>query len=441
MQSPPRPPSSALLAIAAASLLVATGAPAQEATRRGLQVEASGRATTLVGGTFPGQEKGVGLQGAARYLWPSGVSLAAGILYAEPNDLTLPAAHPRRHLEEFGGYAEARLQLPGSESLRPFSGLRAGWRSVRSETDGAADGSGVAGSLLAGVEAWPAERVGLRLAGVVSAMSLDGFPADRTSAASGWSLEFGVSYFLGSVDGDGDGVADPRDECPGTPTGLAVGADGCPPDGDGDGVVDARDRCPDTGAGLTAAADGCVPDTDADGVPDGRDACPETPPGSGVGARGCRPDGDDDGVPDAVDRCPGTRPGAGVDAEGCSEVRAGLREGRFAIAGLPFRSGGIQVDDPLERALEEAGRELRRDEGLRLEVRVQTDTVGTADYNRDLSRRLARAAREYLLDRFPGVDPARVTATGIGEEPPEGEDAGNRVVLVVRSGEGEGGSR
>lgn len=460
------------LALLAAAVLAADS-PAQELGRRGFQAESSFRVATLVGGTFPGEEIGYGLQGAVRHLWPSGVSLAVGGVYDEPNDLSIGADNPRRHLEEFGGYAELRLQPPGPGLLRPFAGLRAGWRGVRSEIDADADGSGAAGSLVAGVEAWPADRLGLRLNGVVSALRLDGFEGNRSSATSAWSVEAGVTYFFGTSarDGDGDGVADDRDLCPSTPAGLEVGTNGCAPDsdddgrpdaldacpgtprgvavdgrgcapdGDGDGVADGRDACPDTGAGLPVGADGCVPDADGDGVLDRLDACPETAPGSEVDARGCRPDADRDGVPDAEDRCPGTTHDAEVDAEGCTEVQAGLRRGRFELPGFPFLTEAVQVDETLEEALEQVGRELRRDPELRLEIRVHTDTVGPAGYNKRLSERLARTARGYLFRRFPQLERDRVVATGLGEGTPEGEgEPASRIVFVVRSGQ-EGGSR
>ena len=45
-----------------------------------------------------------------------------------------------------------------------------------------------------------------------------------------------------SMDDDGDGVPNDRDECPGTPAGVAVHAKGCPLDTDGDGVADYKDQ-------------------------------------------------------------------------------------------------------------------------------------------------------------------------------------------------------
>lgn len=67
--------------------------------------------------------------------------------------------------------------------------------------------------------------------------------------------------------------------------------DGCPdPDNDGDGVIDARDRCPDVAEDEDGFedADGCPDvDDDGDGVLDTVDSCPDTPSGVAVGADGC----------------------------------------------------------------------------------------------------------------------------------------------------------
>jgi OOP family OmpA-OmpF porin len=58
-------------------------------------------------------------------------------------------------------------------------------------------------------------------------------------------------------DSDGDGVIDANDQCPDTPAGAAVNADGCELDADADGVVDRLDRCPGTPAGIKVDANGC----------------------------------------------------------------------------------------------------------------------------------------------------------------------------------------
>ena len=60
--------------------------------------------------------------------------------------------------------------------------------------------------------------------------------------------------FNGCPDTDGDGVADPDDECP-NEAGPAAN-NGCPwPDRDGDGVPDKDDQCPDVAG--TVANNGC----------------------------------------------------------------------------------------------------------------------------------------------------------------------------------------
>jgi len=67
-------------------------------------------------------------------------------------------------------------------------------------------------------------------------------------------------------DSDGDGVRDNQDKCPGTKPGVKVNNDGCPVDGDGDGVPDPKDsanpapgtdRCPGTPAGAKVDENGC----------------------------------------------------------------------------------------------------------------------------------------------------------------------------------------
>ncbi len=99
-------------------------------------------------------------------------------------------------------------------------------------------------------------------------------------------------------------------------------------DGDGDGVSDALDLCPGTPAGEAVDAAGCSAsqlDSDLDGVIDGLDQCPGTPSGEAADASGCsasQRDGDGDGISDALDQCPGTPSGEAVDAVGCALPRS-----------------------------------------------------------------------------------------------------------------------
>ncbi len=58
-------------------------------------------------------------------------------------------------------------------------------------------------------------------------------------------------------------------------------------------------------------------DTDNDGIMDTRDECPTTPEGHPINAQGCEPDDDKDGVVNFNDLCPQSKENAEVDATGC----------------------------------------------------------------------------------------------------------------------------
>ncbi len=136
--------------------------------------------------------------------------------------------------------------------------------------------------------------------------------ATKTVRDNIWKATVGMEFDFGKAkDSDMDGVADSKDKCPNTPTGVAVDAKGCPIDTDGDGIADYLDDCP-TVPGLTSLK-GC-PDTDKDGIADKDDKCPDVP--GIVSLKGC-PDSDGDGVADNDDKCPNTPKGQKVDAKGC----------------------------------------------------------------------------------------------------------------------------
>lgn len=103
------------------------------------------------------------------------------------------------------------------------------------------------------------------------------------------------------TDSDGDGVWDGRDNCWQTANPDQTDSDG---DGQGD-VCDAQDN---------------PGDADDDGVTDADDQCPDTPPGTAVDAQGCALDSgadrDEDGVADAADNCPDTANADQADADG-----------------------------------------------------------------------------------------------------------------------------
>ncbi len=159
-------------------------------------------------------------------------------------------------------------------------------------------------------------------------------------------------------------------------------------------------------------------------------------------------DGDHDGVIDQLDRCPGTSPGAAVGADGCPvpAIRASSAAETVAPAGgvaprilegVNFRSGSAVLTPAAKRALDRIAEELAQRPDVLVTVVGHTDNVGSARRNKRLSEQRARAVAEYLATH--GIDPARLSYGGKGEEmpivsnaTPEGRAMNRRVELIER---------
>lgn len=246
-----------------------------------------------------------------------------------------------------------------------------------------------------------------------------------------------IEFAFGAAkDSDGDGVPDKKDKCPGTPPGVAVDEDGCPLDRDGDGVPDYQDDCPDTPG--DKKFNGC-PDRDGDGIPDKDDDCPDV---AGLAKfKGC-PDTDEDGVPDPKDKCPDTPKGCPVDADGCPldsdgdgvidcEDKCPTVEGPASNNGCPdwsdLKIPTIYFD--LDKAvLREEGKaeldkladKLNASKEYDLVIGGHTCSIGTEEYNKELSEKRAQAVVKYLLSK--GVSNAFVGSNNYGEEKPAVEN-------------------
>jgi OOP family OmpA-OmpF porin len=204
------------------------------------------------------------------------------------------------------------------------------------------------------------------------------------------------------------------------------------PDTDGDGVADSRDRCTGTPPGVSVDGYGCPLDSDGDGVADYLDQCPGTPAGTPVDARGCPLDSDGDGVLDVDDQCPGTPAGARVDVRGC-EIKAIIK-----LPDVGFEYNSATLTPSSQATLNDAAATLARNPDLQVEVAGHTDSAGAAGYNQALSERRANSVRDYLISA--GADPANLTARGYGEDEPiadnstsAGRAANRRVELRVRN--------
>jgi adhesin transport system outer membrane protein len=91
-------------------------------------------------------------------------------------------------------------------------------------------------------------------------------------------------------DVDNDNIVDSEDICDNSLLQNDIMPYGCKKlvrDSDGDGIIDSIDQCPLTPKGAEVSADGCAVDVDQDGIQDYKDKCPNTPLGYNVDDKGC----------------------------------------------------------------------------------------------------------------------------------------------------------
>jgi len=276
-----------------------------------------------------------------------------------------------------------------------------------------------------------------------------GFPisVDETVTGKEDMVEFVKEVFLttdtgserdidSGKDSDGDGIYDEYDKCPDTPAGVEVDGFGCPEvrqtDSDGDGVYDEYDKCPDTPAGVEVDGYGCPEvrqtDSDGDGVYDEYDKCPDTPAGIKVDGYGCpevsKKDSDGDGVYDNSDECSDTPSGAIVDDRGC-----------WVVKGVQFDYKKWDVKPQFNSNLDNIENILKKNPDLKIKIEGHTDDIGSMDYNLGLSDKRAQAIKDYLVDK--GIDPLRITTTGVGyaqpiadNDTPEGRALNRRAEII-----------
>jgi OOP family OmpA-OmpF porin len=191
-------------------------------------------------------------------------------------------------------------------------------------------------------------------------------------------------------------------------------------DSDGDGIVDTLDQCPETPNGMDVDADGCPMDSDGDGVPDAMDKCPQTPAGTEVDSAGCPVDSDGDGVADAADKCPGTPAGVQVDASGCPRTVLKTGAAAWTFNEISFDVGKADITPRSYPLLDEIAAALIARPALSIDVEGHTDNTGSRAYNMDLSQRRAQSVVDYLSEK--GVSTSRLSAKGYGPDRPIAEN-------------------
>jgi len=142
-------------------------------------------------------------------------------------------------------------------------------------------------------------------------------------------------------------------------------------------------------------------DSDGDGVPDNLDKCPDTPKGVKVDANGCPLDTDGDGVPDYLDKCPGTPKGPVVNNMGC-----------WVLENVRFDFNKSNIKPEYYSELIQVAIVLQDNPSVAVEIQGHTDDIGTASYNKKLSKQRADSVMNYLVNM--GIDKKRLSTKGYG---------------------------
>ncbi len=89
---------------------------------------------------------------------------------------------------------------------------------------------------------------------------------------------------------------------------------------------------------------------------------------------------------------------------------------RIILRGINFDTGSATIRPGSHHVLDDAARVLKANPGVRIEIQGHTDSVGSADYNQNLSEARAQSVRSYLISVGIGAD--RLIARGYGESMP-----------------------
>ena len=344
-----------------------------------------------------------------------------------------------------------KYNLSNSESFQPYLFAGFGFSAFQDGVDrnGLFPSSDVSETSLAGigVNIGISDKMGINVSSSYR-------NADESKAFKHFQHVIGVTFKLGSLDSDGDGISDKNDECPEIPgleefagcpdtdgDGIADKDDQCPdqagskdmmgcPDTDGDGIADKDDECPNS-AGVSET-NGC-PDSDGDGVADKDDECPNLV--GSIETNGC-PDSDGDGIPDKDDSCPNNA--GSIENKGCPIITDSVMdelndEGSM----IRFKASSSVIGDDSDECLEKIKSILDNYPSTNIVIEGHASSDGSKSFNQKLSEDRATSVKNALVGK--GADSDRLETIGYGEDKPlkdntsrEGRNSNRRVQFSLK---------
>lgn len=126
-----------------------------------------------------------------------------------------------------------------------------------------------------------------------------------------------------------------------------------------------------------------------------------------------------------------------LDGTGVVVTRAGDNIQLKMPSSITFDTGMAVIKPEFHRVLDDIGDTLVKYESTVIQVAGHTDSVGSAEYNQQLSINRANSVKDYLVR--DGVIPQRLLTTGYGESAPiadnataEGRQQNRRVEITVQ---------
>ena len=105
------------------------------------------------------------------------------------------------------------------------------------------------------------------------------------------------------------------------------------------------------------------------------------------------------------------------DDDGCKDdVPQAVKKFTGVIKGINFVSGSARIAKSSFKTLDGAVAVLKEYPSVKMEISGHTDDVGDAEKNKALSQARAESVKAYFVSK--GIEEARLTAAGYGEDKP-----------------------